>query len=127
MLNINEELAFLRRRISEDVARANRISKDIFYKESVPLLETLDIESYSWTQYTPYFNDGDACVFGVYREPKIDGEWVYENPNNRDKGEVIEAFLNKFTDEEFFDMFGDHVEITVSADIGVVTSHVDHD
>jgi hypothetical protein len=23
------------------------------------------IDSFGWTQYTPYFNDGDACVFGV--------------------------------------------------------------
>lgn len=23
------------------------------------------LTSFSWTQYTPYFNDGDECVFGV--------------------------------------------------------------
>lgn len=23
-------------------------------------------ESVTWTQYTPYFNDGDACTFSVY-------------------------------------------------------------
>lgn len=27
------------------------------------------VEKVSWTQYTPYFNDGDACVFGV-NEPQ---------------------------------------------------------
>lgn len=27
-----------------------------------------DIHALSWRQYTPYFNDGDPCVFGV-REP----------------------------------------------------------
>lgn len=27
-----------------------------------------------WTQYTPYFNDGDACEFGVYFE-----SYDYEN------------------------------------------------
>src|SRR4051794_30400356 len=24
------------------------------------------VESFGWTQYTPYFNDGDECVFGVH-------------------------------------------------------------
>src|SRR6267154_5517989 len=24
-----------------------------------------DIDKITWTQYTPYFNDGDPCVFGV--------------------------------------------------------------
>ena len=24
-----------------------------------------DILSFGWTQYTPYFNDGERCVFGV--------------------------------------------------------------
>lgn len=23
------------------------------------------LQSFGWTQYTPYFNDGDTCVFGV--------------------------------------------------------------
>src|ERR1700674_1049946 len=33
------------------------------------------IENISWTQYTPYFNDGDPCVFrvGAY-DPNINGE-----------------------------------------------------
>lgn len=25
-----------------------------------------DIEKIGWTQYTPYFNDGEPCVFNVY-------------------------------------------------------------
>ncbi len=37
--------------------------KDIF--ESIP-----EVSSFSWTQYSPYFNDGDECVFGVNEEPR---------------------------------------------------------
>lgn len=25
-----------------------------------------NLNSFGWTQYTPYFNDGDTCVFGVH-------------------------------------------------------------
>lgn len=27
-----------------------------------------DLDSFAWPQYTPYFNDGDACHFGCYCE-----------------------------------------------------------
>jgi hypothetical protein len=30
------------------------------------MFDTLpEVKTATWTQYTPYFNDGDACVFGV--------------------------------------------------------------
>ena len=29
------------------------------------VLKDEEIEGIRWTQYTPYFNDGDACIFGV--------------------------------------------------------------
>lgn len=27
-----------------------------------------DLKSFSWTQYTPYFNDGDECVFSAHTD-----------------------------------------------------------
>ena len=37
------------------------------------------IESFSWTQYTPFFNDGDTCEFGVHcDDPYVNGEYVGE-------------------------------------------------
>lgn len=61
--------------------------------------KTPEVQVVSWTQYTPYFNDGDSCEFGVnapnfYKdndareedddgyevEPfKKPGSWVYQN------------------------------------------------
>jgi hypothetical protein len=37
------------------------------FKESLKSFFELNpgINALRWTQYTPYFNDGDACVFGV--------------------------------------------------------------
>jgi hypothetical protein len=35
--------------------------KDIFKKYP-------DLKSFSWTQYTPYFNDGDECVFSAHTD-----------------------------------------------------------
>lgn len=38
--------------------------KDVFksFFDSYPEVKTIH-----WTQYAPYFNDGDECVFGVYQ------------------------------------------------------------
>ena len=45
-----------------------------------------DLESFSWRQFTPYFNDGDPCEFDIYEEPhnliykgKDIGEYSEEN------------------------------------------------
>ena len=44
------------------------------------------LESFGWTQYTPYFNDGDSCVFSAQvGYISINGDFVEEsnwiNPN----------------------------------------------
>jgi len=31
------------------------------------IFEKTQIKAIHWTQFTPYFNDGDECIFGVYR------------------------------------------------------------
>lgn len=37
-------------------------------------LDTPGIQAVRWNQYTPYFNDGDACTFGIYgSEVKVAG------------------------------------------------------
>lgn len=46
------------------------------------------ISAVRWLQYTPYFNDGDTCVFSAHLdEPPIlvDGEWI--NPGWGEGGE----------------------------------------
>jgi hypothetical protein len=41
-----------------------------------------EVSSVVWTQYTPYFNDGDTCEFGVHEpELKLTREFVDGNPD----------------------------------------------
>ena len=45
----------------------NAESKGIIVQASKMLYEKYpDLKSIHWTQYTPYFNDGDECEFGVH-------------------------------------------------------------
>lgn len=54
-------------------------------KDFAPMLQPLfeksngKIKSIGWTQYTPYFNDGDTCEFGINIDyPYVNGESVYD-------------------------------------------------
>lgn len=55
-------------------------SKKIFTEVSKSIFEdNPKIKSFSWTQYTPYFNDGDACTFSADTDYiSVNGERVDE-------------------------------------------------
>jgi hypothetical protein len=95
-----------------------------------------------WRQYTPYFNDGEPCVFRVgevhvlRREPTkedlemdpYDGDWEESDPSKKDP--LLKA-LSKFEEEisgPMEDMlqvaFGDHKDIIVSQKNGKITIQV---
>lgn len=62
-----------RARINELNSSINTSRSEIRRLESIDFEEQAqelfaripEIEEFSWTQYTPYFNDGDECVFSV--------------------------------------------------------------
>lgn len=58
--------------------------QQVFFKEACSLLfdNLPDLKSFGWRQYTPYFNDGDPCVFRAYCKYDIYiNEW---NASNED-------------------------------------------
>lgn len=111
------------------------------------------IESIGWRQYTPYFNDGDECIFGVHNDDltingidDYDGDeneiafikekiwngdkWVVNT--NLDKPEFdllqqIEKVLRSIPDDFYKDLFGDHVKVTVYKDGRIETEEYEHD
>lgn len=108
------------------------------------------IDSISWTQYTPYFNDGDSCEFGVYNDNLyINGEyddpawysWRSEYPEYHEelseKGKVdldecqivrdFKEILQSIPDEFYEDLFGDHVMVTIFKDGRVEVEEYSHD
>lgn len=97
------------------------------------------ITAVRWRQYTPYFNDGDPCTFGV-REfgYKIDGKdddggdyddgfystWSTEIGEHK---RAAEAFEESVRDEDVFEsIFGDHVRVTATA-AGYEVDEYSHD
>lgn len=92
-----------------------------------------EIQSFGWTQYTPYFNDGDPCEFSANIEDPIingtneygdgededeedeDGEGAESKPPSisKDLFGVVSAMLNQFDESDLEAMFGDHVRVTM--------------
>lgn len=104
------------------------------------------ITSIYWTQYTPHFNDGDDCEFGVhemyYSTALIERDGAYiedregvhsaygDAPIAGGKAQQnFKAFtkaLNKLPDEIFEDTFGNHCEIIATRD-GFDIEEYEHD
>jgi hypothetical protein len=91
-----------------------------------------EAEGIEWEQYTPYFNDGEPCVFNVY-EPKVligdealdtydlgDGHQALEQ-SLRDLGRDIDANA-----DALLVVFGDHMKVTATR-AGISTDTTDHD
>ena len=108
------------------------------------------VKAVKWSQYTPYFNDGDACTFRV-NEPYFFFEGVENNDPEEDEGydawsmghekygppvgvvsqQTIKACAELATElggisDALKDLFGDHVQVIVTAG-GVSVDEYDHD
>ena len=95
-----------------------------------------EVKGFRWTQYTPYFNDGDACVFSsgheygeilVLEDPEDpEGELVtmedgvgYESERWDHFAPIDDKFREAFpelTDDDMEALFGDHARVTVFPD-----------
>lgn len=87
-----------------------------------------ECQTFSWTQYTPYFMDGDQCYFGVNEVNCINGDCVDDGEGGEwwdDCVEVVQALIDSFEYDELEYMFGEG-EVVVSRDSVKVKEH-DHD
>lgn len=88
-----------------------------------------EMDSFTWTQYTPYFNDGDSCEFYVNDCDVINGDyisWVEGTPFSEQRNQV-NVILNQVPDDFMEFMFGDHSQITVHRSGLVDVTEADHD
>lgn len=65
---MNEELEAIRlQHLEKSKEIFGVITKNLFEKHS-------KLKSFSWTQYTPYFNDGDTCEFSAHTSDPLINE-----------------------------------------------------
>lgn len=97
---------------------------------------TEGVTAIRWRQYTPYFNDGDACIFGVRGfYIKLDGDSTGGDYNDgfQNMYAIKDEKIKKLYDElcsipsDVFELaFGDHVKVTVTA-TDVTVDEYQHD
>lgn len=92
------------------------------------------IKSLTWQQYTPYFNDGEECEFSAnvrylvinIGEDNEDDEAGLTHEDKKLLDEVKETLCS--IDQNFYrDLFGNHVEVTLTAEGVEVVEYSDHD
>jgi hypothetical protein len=137
---MNTELAALRKSYQE---RSQSILKEMF---KLFFDENPEAKVVGWRQYTPYFNDGEECVFSSYAgyafvSNTLDyanieyGEycgdeenvWV-EDPDYgsfaeesipesvRVNAEILRGVLESIDESAYLDAFGDHCVVCVTRD-----------
>lgn len=134
---LNEQIAALRKEAAEMVK---------------PMLQEFiaanpQVKAITWSQYTPYFNDGDPCTFSVNEPYFFFGEEDPEEDEGHDAwsmghaeyrpslevcseetGAACSALAKELgqLDDALEELFGDHVKVIVTAD-GVSVDEYNHD
>lgn len=121
------ELRKKRKELQEEIVET---AKQWLAEESAVLFKQFPkMESFSWNQYSPHWNDGEECNFSANTDsPDINGVDEYSNEEKELTGayEKVTKLLRKLEDAELEEMFGNHVEVTVTSK-GVEISDYDHD
>ncbi len=148
MSDIKQKVKETREKLKTLKEDLEKKSKELF-SESIKELFNIypDLEIITWTQYTPYFNDGDECVFSantdypelvfkdemsLYEEEGAEevSSQRYDDKDKLKKAQEIEkqviSVLTSIDDDTYRAMFGNHVEVVVSRK-GIEVNEYDHD
>src|SRR5688500_4573732 len=130
--NENKENEFLGRKIIGEVSHYGERSVEQhnprkFLATLLEVMYNANVEAVRWEQYTPYFNDGEACVF-YPTEPRFkiagmekEGDW-YDNYlstyeiEDEDLKEQLEKFSTVLESGHHYSIlnekFGDPAQVT---------------
>lgn len=130
--------------LKEEIEKLEKFNLDVFFDK----LSKMGVVKFHWKQYSPYFNDGEACEFSVHDEPLdiefedgsefgdsydlYDGSWdnkEFAHPNHKAFYEF--DFLGELglSEGACEDCFGNHVRVYVDVknrDI-YTEEYTDHD
>jgi len=144
MSEVNEQFEEIKKlkKQYEDAVKA--VGREGISKLLAPLFERYPrVLHVTWTQYTPYFNDGEPCEFnanGRYADvtfspaesdvmtkesAKAETRWSSKDPAEQ---EAIKAFHDALgiDDSVMLAAFGDHVEVTVDRN-GIEVVEYEHE
>lgn len=118
-------------------ADANAIVKVAFTDAAKEVFEKFpELTSFSWSQYTPYFNDGDVCTFQCNvdyptltftDETEVNTNMGEGDAESRSKEiEAVRSFLGQFDNVDYETMFEDHVTVTITREGKITVEDYEH-
>lgn len=87
--DFNSKIDALKKEQSSLFQKEINVVFENFFKENP------EVKAIRWTQYTPYFNDGDECVFGVNEPSFFVGEFDSKKEYDYDEIEELEQVVFK--------------------------------
>lgn len=95
----------MRKKMEEAKKEVEKYGKEALSEEFAKFFEANpSVIAVRWEQFTPYFNDGEACEFSV-REPAVKIEGMPD-----DVGEAEDGFMNSYDFDYEFRKGGPHVD-----------------
>jgi hypothetical protein len=98
--------SFLGVRVEGEINEGEKRANQRPLWELEPLLRAViddpEIHSFGWQQYTPYFNDGEPCVFRVY-DP-----WFVTNADAATLTIDSDGYIHDFEQDEYQVSYSDH-------------------
>lgn len=150
---IEEAIEVLKKEMEQSRKEFTEKGSKLFFKSCKEIFDIFpDLKSFSWSQYTPYFNDGDECIFGVNDVEKINGYCIddYDNDDENENKEIniikdynwkeeesdkkafelvntLRNFISNIPDEILKEIYGDHCKVTIYHDGSYNVNEYDHD
>jgi len=141
-----EAQAEIHKKMAEMREQLKTIGEKLFKEGAQDFFDAFpEAGSFSWTQYTPYFNDGDECVFSVhdyFDVTNTNGDLLWEDldawgaeysrkqgkelTREQEASEVLSTLVGGIDDDTMKALFGDHVRVTVTRE-GIDIEEYDHD
>lgn len=132
-------------KFSDAVTAATKTFKASFTKELKEFSKSIfdrypGLESFGWTQYTPYFNDGEPCVFQIHYaeiheccaedlDYYIDEEEMEDFENSDEAAKEVIEFVEglRKCEDALRSIFDDHSRISIKRDGEIEVTFFDHD
>lgn len=120
-----KEIERLSKEIKEHEKVISELGLDAVCDSLIPFFEKYPDVTIWWEQYTPYFNDGDACTFRSGHDYPYIGEDC-EETLDRDQARMVSEAFRLFDDNFMLHAFGDGMKVTISKD-DIIVDECDHD
>lgn len=130
-------------KIKEAREAAKALASEHITSSATALFERFpNVEAFRWNQYTPYFNDGEECTFGVNdvylrfkgaseddgeNEDGFKSSWDCEDGSEEETAcDEFGKLVRDMAGDDLKELYGDHVEVTATRE-GFTVEGYHHD